>query len=184
MLNTPLMLFFEFFKVGLLTYGGGYGSLPFLYDIAEKYDWFTSTQLTQMIAISGITPGPIGLNMATFCGYNTFNMIGALIASFGVILPMIIITCQVFRLYRKFNENIFVKSVLYVLKPTSCGLISYVALKLFYELVMNKNLTTIDLKGLFILIILFLLTFKIPRNPIIYMVIAGLFGIGFYYFKF
>ena len=81
MLNIYILLFFEFVKVGLFTFGGGYASLPFLYSMIETYGWFTQQQLTQLIAISGITPGPIGLNMATFAGYETLGIKGALISS-------------------------------------------------------------------------------------------------------
>ena len=69
MLNSYFLLFFEFIKVGLFTFGGGYASLPFLYQMIENYNWFSSFELTQMIAIAGITPGPIGFNMATFAGF-------------------------------------------------------------------------------------------------------------------
>ncbi len=180
--NTYFLLFFEFVKVGLFTYGGGYASLPFLYQIVENYNWFTNEQLTRLIAISGITPGPIGLNMATFAGFQTLGLKGALISSFALILPMIIITSQVFRLYRKFFENKYTKKILYILRPTSCALITGVGLKLFYNLVLNGkiNLSGLDLKALFVVSFLFFLTFKLKRDPIIYMAISGIFGIAFY----
>ena len=177
--KTLYLLFFEFFKTGLFTYGGGYASLPFLYRISETYHWFSHLELTRLIALSGLTPGPIGLNMATFSGYQTLGIKGAITATIALILPMIIITTQVFRLYRKFLENRFVNSVLYVLRPASCALISGVGLKLFYNLVLenNLNLTMINFRALFIVIFLFLLTFKLKRDPIIYMVIAGILGV-------
>lgn len=180
--STYFLLFYEFVKVGLFTYGGGYASLPFLYKIVENYNWFTNEELTRLIAISGITPGPIGLNMATFAGFQTLGLKGALISSFALILPMVIITGQVFRLYRKFFENKYTKTVLYVLRPTSCALIAGVGLKLFYNLVLknNINLSTLDLKALFIVLLLFFLTFKLKRDPIIYMTIAAFFGVLFY----
>lgn len=174
-----LLLFYEFFKVGLFTFGGGYASLPFLYHISEQYGWFSTSQLTQLIAISGITPGPIGLNMATFSGFITLGLKGALISSFGLILPMLIITSQVFRLYKKFSKSGFVKSILYVLRPTSCALITSVGLKLFYDLALEHDLTfkSIDVSALIIVIILLLLTFKLKRDPLIYIIIASIFGV-------
>ena len=179
MYNVSFLLFFEFFKVGLFTFGGGYASLPFLYHICEIYNWFSYEELTQLIAISGITPGPIGLNMATFAGFTTLGFFGAIISSIALIVPMMIITSQVFRLYKKFSENKYVKSVLYVLRPTSCALISGVALKLFYNLVLLNKLSFIDIDfmALFIVIVLFLLTFKLRRDPVIYMLIAGILGV-------
>ena len=175
MFNIYFLLFFEFFKVGLFTFGGGYASLPFLYHICESYNWFSHEELTQLIAVSGITPGPIGLNMATFSGFKTLGILGAIISSLALIFPMMLITSQVFRLYKKFSENEYVKSVLYVLRPTSCALISSVAIKLFYNLVLlnRLSLNTLDFKALLIVVVLFLLTFKLRRNPVIYMFIAG-----------
>ena len=110
MFNTYILLFLEFFKVGSFTFGGGYASLPFLYEMIDKYQWFSLNELPQMIAISGITPGPIGLNMATFVGFKSFGFIGALISSIALILPMVIITTQIFRVYLKFSESKIVKS--------------------------------------------------------------------------
>lgn len=181
MLKILFLLFVEFFKTGLFTFGGGYASLPFLYQISNTYHWFSETELTQLIAISGLTPGPIGLNMATFCGYKTLGILGALITSLALVLPMILITSQVFRLYKKFSENKYVKSILYVLKPTSCALILGVGIKLFYNLVLKNSfeIAKIDYNALFVLAILFIITFKSFRNPVIYMTIAGLFGIYF-----
>ena len=185
MFNTYFLLFFEFFKIGLFTFGGGYASLPFLYHICDMYNWFSHEELTQLIAISGITPGPIGLNMATFAGFQTLGLKGALISSIALIIPMMIITSQVFRLYKKFSENSYVKSVLYVLRPTSCALILGVGIKLFYNLVLLNKLSfnCIDYKALFLVLFLFVLTFKLKRDPIIYMAIAGAFGILFQFVK-
>lgn len=179
MLNTYFLLFFEFVKVGLFTFGGGYASLPFLYSMIETYNWFTHQQLTQLIAISGITPGPIGLNMATFAGFETLGIKGAIISSFALILPMLIITSFVFRLYKKFSENRFVESILYVLRPTSCALITAVGVKLFYTLVLNSDLSfsNINYYSLGLVLLLFILTFKLKRDPIIYMFLAGVCGI-------
>ena len=183
MFSLKSLLFLEFFKIGLFTFGGGYASLPFLYELIERYNWFNFEQLTQLIAISGITPGPIGLNMATFAGFKTFGFLGAIIASFALIFPMIIITSQVFRLYKKFSENKFVKEILYVLRPTSCALIASVCVKLFYDLILKSSFSIekIDVLGLGLVVFLFLLTFKFSRNPLIYMVIAGVFGLIVYF---
>ena len=83
------LLFYEFFKIGLFTFGGGYGSLPFLYELVDKYNWFSSFELTQLIAISGLTPGPIGLNMATFAGFKTLGTMGSIITSFALVFEQL-----------------------------------------------------------------------------------------------
>ena len=180
-----ILLFFEFFKTGLFTFGGGLASIPFLYHICRNYHWFSEVELTQLIAISNLTPGPIGLNMATFAGFKTMGLFGAIISSFALVLPMIIVTSQVFRLYKKFSENKYVKSVLYFLRPTSAALIFYVGARLFYNLVLKSCLSfeTSDYKALFVLFILFIMTFKLPRNPVIYMAVGAIFGTIFYIFK-
>lgn len=179
---TELKLFFEFFKIGLFTFGGGYASLPFLFDISNCYHWFSEIELTQMIAISGLTPGPVGMNMATYAGFKTLGIKGAIISTFALVLPMLIITTQVFRLLRKFSENRYVQSILTVLRPTSCALISSVGIKLIYNLIFNKNLNlnSINYIALFVLLVLFLMTFKFKKNPIIYMSVAGIAGAVFY----
>ena len=173
MLNDIFLLFVEFFKTGLFTFGGGYASIPFLYEIARNYDWFSESQLTQMIAISGLTPGPVGLNMATFSGFQAQGIIGSIIASFALCFPMIVITSFVFKLYKEFSNNDYVKSILNFLRPASCALITGVGLKLFYNLIYETK----DLNGFVLFFILFLCTFKLPRNPVYYMIIAALWGI-------
>ena len=86
-----LRLFYEFFKAGLFAVGGGMATLPFLYDISDSTGWFTHSQLADMIAVSESTPGPIGVNMATYVGYTTGGIPGAVIATLGIITPSIII---------------------------------------------------------------------------------------------
>ena len=71
-------LYFEFFKIGLFSLGGGYATLPFLYHMSEQYHWFSPVELTQMLAISSITPGPVGLNVATYAGFKTAGIIGSI----------------------------------------------------------------------------------------------------------
>ena len=168
-----LSLFLEFFKVGLFTFGGGYASLPFLYQMIEKYGWFNNEQLTQMIAISGITPGPIGLNMATFAGFKVLGVMGAIISSFALILPMIIVASRVFKTYLKFSESKVVKTILYILRPTSCALICAVGVRLINDLIIKNN----DYIGICLIAFLFLLTLKLKRDPIIYIGIAAIIGI-------
>ena len=86
-----LILFYEFFKTGLFAIGGGMATLPFLYQISDKYEWFTHGELLNMIAVSESTPGPIGVNMATYVGYNVAGVFGGFVATMGEILPCIII---------------------------------------------------------------------------------------------
>ncbi len=118
-----LQLFLEFLKVGLFTVGGGLASLPFLYDISDKTGWFTHAQLADMIAISESTPGPIGINMATYVGFTSAGVLGSVLATLGFIIPSIIIVSIVSKFLKKFNENKFVKGAFYGLRAVSVALI-------------------------------------------------------------
>ena len=101
-----LTLFFEFFKTGLFAVGGGMATLPFLYDMSARHpDWFTTSQLADMIAVSESTPGPIGVNMATYVGFETGGILGGLIATLGLVAPSIIVILIVARVLKQFRSN-------------------------------------------------------------------------------
>ncbi len=116
-------LFFEFLKVGLFTVGGGLASLPFLEDMAENTGWFTYQQLADMVAVSESTPGPIGINMATYVGYTAAGIPGSLAATLGFIVPALLIVTLVSKFLKKFSENKFVKGAFYGLRAVSAALI-------------------------------------------------------------
>ncbi len=119
-----LRLFWEFFKTGLFAVGGGMATLPFLYDMAEKTGWFTAGQLADMIAVSESTPGPIGVNMATYVGFHTAGIPGAVIATLGLITPEVIIILLIARVLERFRQNKLVDAAFYGLRPCSVGLIA------------------------------------------------------------
>lgn len=122
-----LQLFWEFFKTGLFAIGGGMATVPFLQDISAKTSWYTSGQLADMIAVSESTPGPLGVNMATYVGYivnGEGGILGAIVATLGLITPSVIIILIVAYFLKKFRESKLVDSVLYGLRPASVALIS------------------------------------------------------------
>ena len=122
---TLLLLFLEFFKTGLFAVGGGMATLPFLYDMLGRHpDWFTASQLADMIAVSESTPGPIGVNMATYVGFETSGITGALVATLGLVTPSVIVILIVARMLRAFRSNKTVDAVFYGLRPCSVGLIA------------------------------------------------------------
>ena len=125
-----LRLFFEFFKTGLFAVGGGLATLPFLNEMADTTGWFTRADLADMIAVSESTPGPIGVNMATYAGFTTAGIPGALIATLGLILPSLIIILIIAGFLKKFSENKVVKAVFSGLRPASVALIAAVLLSL------------------------------------------------------
>lgn len=119
-----LKLFWEFFKTGLFAVGGGMATLPFLYSMSEKTGWFTAAQLADMIAVSESTPGPIGVNMASFAGFTTAGVPGALIATLGLVTPSVIIILIVASILQAFRSNKYVDAAFYGLRPCSVGLIA------------------------------------------------------------
>ena len=119
-----LRLFWEFFKTGLFAVGGGMATLPFLYDISARTGWFTAAQLADMIAVSESTPGPIGVNMATYVGFTTAGIPGAVIATLGLAAPEVIIILIIARVLAAFRQNRYVDAAFYGLRPCSLGLIA------------------------------------------------------------
>ena len=119
-----LKLYWEFFKTGLFTVGGGMASLPFLYDISDKTGWYTHAQLADMIAVSESTPGPIGINMASYVGQTVAGFPGALVATLGFITPCVIIALIVASVLHSFRNNKYVDAAFYGLRPCSIGLIA------------------------------------------------------------
>ena len=118
-----LRLFFEFFKAGLFAVGGGLATLPFLYDMAEKTGWFTAETVMDMIAISESTPGPIGVNMATYAGFTTAGVLGSVCATVGLVFPSVIIIIFVYKMLEKFKGSKLVNDVFYGLRPAVAGLV-------------------------------------------------------------
>ena len=113
-----LQLFFEFFKAGLFAIGGGLATIPFLTDIGQRTGWFTSGELANMIAISESTPGPMGVNMATYVGFHTGGIAGGVIAPLGLVILVIA------GFLKKFRESRGVDAVFYGIRPASTALIA------------------------------------------------------------
>lgn len=131
---TFLYLFIEFFKIGLFAVGGGPATIPFLYNLANsEYGWFNEEQLTNMIAISESTPGPIGVNMATYAGYNAGyadlgilgGILGGVIATVGLVFPSVVIIIIVAQFLKQFSENKLVKSAFYGIRPIVASILLY-----------------------------------------------------------
>mgnify|MGYP003319908920 CR=1 FL=1 len=119
-----LRLWWEFFKIGLFSVGGGMATLPFLYDLSDRTGWFTHQQIADMLAVSESTPGPIGINMATYTGYTSGGIFGSIAATIGMITPGIIIVLLVVAVLDRFRKNKYVESAFYGLRPASAGLIA------------------------------------------------------------
>ncbi len=183
-----LYLFIEFFKTGLFSIGGGLATIPFLTAMGEKWDWFTNETLGNMIAVGESTPGPIGVNMATYVGY-TVGMkeygiwgafAGGFIATFGLVLPSVIIILIVARILRAFKENKLVERCFYSIRPAVTGMIATAAVMMIKSGIFTRNgnniLEMIDIKALILFAVLLVCTNKIKLHPIFYIVIAGVIG--------
>lgn len=118
-----LQLFWEFFKTGLFAIGGGLATLPFLQEMGQRTGWFTTHQLTDMLAVSECTPGAIGINMATYAGFQAAGFPGAVCSTLGIITPSIIVIIIVAGILKKFRDNKYVQALFYGLRPASSGLI-------------------------------------------------------------
>ncbi len=180
-----LQLIREFLKIGLFAIGGGLASLPFLYDISARTGWYTAEDIINMIAISESTPGPIGINMATYVGYLTGGPLGGIVATLAVIAPSIIIIIFIARILEKFMENKWVKAAFYGLRPAVAALI----VSAFLEVVKVALLQTeiyeethsfwdlFDWQGIVLFLILYYLIYKGKKHPIVYIASSAVIGI-------
>ena len=114
---------YEFFKIGLFAIGGGPATIPFLMELSEKTGWYTMEELTNMIAISESTPGPVGLNMATYVGFKTLGPFGGLTSTIGLTVPSVAVIILVAKFLNDFDENPYVKSAFFGIRPAVTGLI-------------------------------------------------------------
>ena len=121
---TYLQLFFEFFKVGLFSIGGGLATLPFLSDLGTRTGWFTAADLANMVAVSESTPGPLGINMATYVGFHIGGVPGGIIAPVGEVAPSVIVILLVARFLQRFRSSRLVDAAFYGLRPASTALIA------------------------------------------------------------
>ena len=127
---TYLLLFWEFFKTGLFSVGGGYAAMPFLYEIAAKYDWYSEADLANYIAIAEVTPGPVGINTATFAGFAAGGIAGGLIATLSLVLPAFLLITALNKFAPDFKESAVTDRLLYGLLPVAVALIAVAGLRL------------------------------------------------------
>lgn len=180
-------LMFEFMKIGLFAVGGGPATIPFLYDLCDRLAWFSVNELSNMIAISQCTPGPIGLNMATYVGYATYGVLGGVMATLSLVFPSIVVVVSISKVLDKFKNNAYVLKIFSLLRPCVVGFIMSAAYTIFMTSVWDS--TTYDISGklsdlilwketiLFIFMTLIMVKYK--KHPIVYLAIAMCIGIVF-----
>jgi chromate transporter len=193
-----LQLFWEFFKTGLFAVGGGMATIPFLYQISDKTGWFTHTDLANMIAVGESTPGPIGVNMATYVGFVTgmkdggimAAVLGAVAATIGLVTPSMIVILIVAAILKSFRNNQYVNSAFYGLRPASTGLITAAGISVLLSTMVIigaaedlSHTFTLNWKGIVLAILLWILTNVVKKtkkwHPIVFIGFSALVGIVF-----
>lgn len=176
-----LQLMFEFFKIGLFAVGGGQATIPFLYDLVNRFDWFSAQELADMIAIGESTPGPIGINMATYAGFNAGGVLGGILATLALVFPSIVVIIAISKALDKFRNNVFVENVFAMIRPCVVGLIASSALTVFSLAILNSEAQNIfemiKVYEVILFVVILTLTFKWKKHPIVYLAIAMVVGI-------
>ena len=171
-----LELFIEFFKIGLFSVGGGLATLPFLNKLVDIKGWYTVSELTNMLAISESTPGPIGVNMATYVGFHIASMLGELLSVFVLVLPSYVVIIIISKFLTKFKNSPYVKNTFDIIRPVVTGLIGVSFITIFNTAIFSLGF---DIKKIVIFIVIFLLIIKYKKHPILYVGIGALAGLIF-----
>ena len=170
-----IQLFISFFKIGLFGFGGGYAIISLIQHEIEIHGWMTQSEFTDIIAISQMTPGPIGINSATYVGYTASGtVLGSVVATFAIVLPSFIIMLTLSRFFFVLQGNKYMEYALLGLRPAVIGLIAAAALVL-----MNSE-NFIDYKSIILFGIAFIASFKFKLHPILLIILAGLAGLLLY----
>ncbi|MFI3254270.1 MAG: chromate transporter [Eubacteriales bacterium] len=178
-----LMLYLEFFKVGMFSVGGGLATIPFLQDLGARTGWFTQGELANMIAVSESTPGPMGINMASYVGFDSAGLLGAIVATLGIITPSIAIVLFISTMLEKFQDSPVVKGVFYGIRPASAALIVAAALQVA-EVGFSKETelgNVIFPAGIFLALVIWGLMYHSPWkiHPVFFVFFSGIVGMVF-----
>jgi len=171
-----LQLFWAYLKIGLFSFGGGYAMISFVeFEVVHRHQWISSSDFTDIVAISQMTPGPIGINTATYVGYtSTGSVWGSVVATIAVCLPSFFIMLAICKFLVAYRRNRWFNAALQGIKPVTVGLIAAAAISLI------NTETFIDYKSVLIFGVSFLLTWKLKVHPILMILIAGAAGFIFY----
>ncbi len=186
-MNIFLLLFLEFFKMGALTFGGGYAMIPFIEETVLRHGWMTTRELVDFIAVSESTPGAFAVNISTYIGSEVGGLFGAFIATLGLVLPPFIIILLIAKVYDRFKKNILVKGAMLGLKSTVVGLIGATVLSVGIEVFFSEgiNISVLQTANFYVslgifAVALFLLLYK-KLNPIAVIGISAAAGVIFGY---
>ena len=187
MLQTLLRLFYEFFKTGLFSVGGGLATLPFLYEMTHTTGWFTRADVADMIAISECTPGAIGINMSTYAGFQAAGVLGGICATLGLATPCIIVIIIIAHFLDRFHENEYVNRAFYGLRPASIALITAAGLNVARVALLNTGtqltaataIEAIKWPAIALGVVIFLAQKKWDIHPVVFLAFAAVIGIIF-----
>ena len=179
-----LRLFYEFFKTGLFAIGGGLATLPFLGDMADRTGWFTRSQLADMLAVSESTPGPIGVNMATYVGFTTGGIWGSLIATLGLITPSVITILIVAKLLSAFRDSKYVSAAFYGLRPASTAMVAAAGISVVLLALLDTSATGLAVfrwREIALAALILILTRWTPKvkqlHPIVFIALSAVVGV-------
>jgi len=171
-----LKIYWEFLKIGLFAFGGGYATLPFLYHLSKQYGWFSLGSINQMLAISSITPGPTGVSLAALCGLQ-ISLLAAISAVMGIITPSLVIIILIAKGFKKYKENFFVNALLYGLKPSALALIIAVLIRLMkMSIILHGEIPVV------IFFIIAILYKKFQNKPLLLLICAAFLSVFLQYY--
>ncbi|WP_300701845.1 chromate transporter [Bacteroides sp.] len=179
-----LQLFYTFFKIGLFGFGGGYAMLSMIQgEVVTRYGWLTAQEFTDIVAISQMTPGPIGINSATYVGFTASGSVwGSIVATFAVVLPSFILMLTISKFFLKYQKHPIVEAIFSGLRPAVVGLLASAALVLMN----SENFSTPqnDMYSFIISCLIFIVAFvgtrKYKANPILMIIACGIAGLILY----
>ena len=186
-----LRLFWEFFKVGLFSVGGGLATLPFLYSLGAKPGWFSTADVANMLAVSESTPGPIGVNMATYAGFDCGGVLGGVVATLGLVTPSVIVIVLIAMALQAFRTNKYVDAAFYTLHPASTGLIAAAGWSVFALVLVNLDAyrasyqlaDLLQWTNLILFAVIWVLTNLVKPlkklHPVVFLALAAVVGIVF-----
>jgi chromate transporter len=175
-------LFAQFFKIGLFSIGGGYATLPFLYEMANKEEWLSAEKIGDMLAVAQSLPGAIGVNLSVYTGFQCAGIPGGLIAALGLVSPSIILVIVIARLLSAFKENALVSSLFSGFRPAGAGLLSAAALGALSISLVNSAAETWTAmprwRECLLFAAIFLLIRLLKQHPVVYIALAGVIGVA------
>lgn len=183
LLYRLLLLYVEFFKVGMFSVGGGLATIPFLQDLGARTGWFTQGELANMIAVSESTPGPMGINMASYVGFDSAGILGATVATLGIITPCVVIILLVSTMLERFQDSVTVQGLFYGIRPASAALIVAAALQVA-EVGFTKETEMGNVlfpSGVILALGIWGLMYhsNLKIHPVVYVFISGIVGVIF-----